>query len=139
MKRVVKFRGKRTDTDKWSYGNIFQDNGIDYLFNSVDGDKPYFLERFWTPVRQETIGQYTGLRDINGKDIYEGDILFGIGYQGWYSVVEWNDSVGAFTLSISNGILGTNALGNWLNEDMISVVGNIHDHPHLIPYKEKLN
>lgn len=68
--REIKFRGKRFDNGQWAYGNlIIDDSGnceIVYYENNV---------RFRCDVRGETIGQYTGLYDRNGREIYEGDIL----------------------------------------------------------------
>lgn len=71
MKREIKFRGKRIDNGEWIVGNLI---GTDVIVGDiVDWDDEYFCTEFWLKVDPETVGQYTGLPDEDGTDIYERD------------------------------------------------------------------
>jgi hypothetical protein len=66
MGREIKFRAKVMNSKNWIYRQPFHIRGTWYMYSSL-----------WemVPIEHKTIGQYTGLKDKNGKEIYEGDIL----------------------------------------------------------------
>lgn len=143
--REYLFRGKRTDNDEWAVGylivfpkskrtKILVWNAADLDFDAIE-------------VIPETVGQFTGLTDKNGKRVFEGDI---IKWRWWFDVymgrdvshlwrVDWSEESGLITfvdspttkanLSIHNAA-GDRNMDNKIGK--YEVVGNIYDHPELM-------
>ena len=67
--REILFRGKRTDNGEWVYGLLGRYNADFECANIIDEFE------LLVPVKTESVGQYTGLKDKNGRKIFEGDIV----------------------------------------------------------------
>lgn len=142
MNREILFRGKRIDNDEWVYGLLVYMCEILYIvdseiYNILDND----FENLAHAVKPETIGQYTGLTDKNGKKIFEGDIVTPViltedyYYEevciGRFNVDSYYDCYGGFTKSKSECGYNNYFFGN----DCREVVGNVFDSPELLDMK----
>lgn len=123
--RTIKFRGKRIDNGEWAYGLFvanFDNNYSIQVRHDFEGME-YFTSYY---VNTETVGQFTGLTDKNGVDIYEGDVFGNENIPSRFVVFE--DGKFCFNMVHSQGAdsLSQDRIGR------IEVIGNIHDNPTLI-------
>lgn len=129
--REILFRGKRRDNDEWVYGSL-------QVFKGYSIFDKYVWKNFFT-VNHQTVGQYTGLLDKNGKKIFEGDIISVTGltpnptwdYTSVTGVVRWTG--GAFEVE---GVENDDYTPyGWLHDSCAicrEVIGNVYDNPELL-------
>lgn len=105
---------------KWVYGGILQGSGKHSIIYSLDPLDEY-------PVYSETVGQFTGLTDKNGKKIFEGDIckVNGLIYKVAFDYAGWRFKI------ISNKVYSYPAFHSHCGENC-EIIGNIHDNPELL-------
>lgn len=126
--REIKFRGKSLTSGKWIYGSLYNDGAEDYVLPNLP-QTAYDYEDY--QVDLNTIGQYTGLKDKNGKEFFEGDIII-INRYNEKAVIDWNYELGTFTLRCHGYGIGLKPFGEWLQEFDLFLIGNIYDNPELI-------
>jgi uncharacterized phage protein (TIGR01671 family) len=130
--REIKFRGKSIENREWIYGSplLLGDERYIYPHDHGDLDDTDFGYAF-DEVIPETVGQYIGLIDKNGKEVYEGDIIVWhnvSGYPDGFGTVIWDDVHAAwFLLREEQGIDDT--IYDFYN---LRIIGNIHANPELI-------
>ena len=125
--RDILFRGKRKDNDEWIYGNTVIHCEKYYIYYEEPDEMCQVGSwRCGAEVIPETVGQYTGLTDKNGKKIFEGDICQ---HRSYYSdnivisVVTYTD--GQF-LAMPDKNSGFNL------SDKLEVIGNIYENEDLL-------
>lgn len=143
--RTIKFRGKKEETGEWVYGffaflHMSDSNDSDQITRGITSIPSILNDDYgrskncWNTVVQKTVGQFTGLKDSEGQEIYEGDILT------WRSIICEEDPVETWELPVTfyNGCF-------CLNDDFdmtlisviydseefggVKIIGNIHDNP----------
>lgn len=127
--REILFRGKRVDNGEWETGSLV-------ITRSGCSDEQVFITDkmtgYLTPVIPETVDQYTGLTDKNGKKIFEGDIVNCV-YDGDLRtyIVVWDKEELDFKATNGEESFGNNFRYLCCNEE-VEIIGNIHDNPELM-------
>ena len=129
--REIKFRGKKTDNGEWVYGcAVVFSEGLSggrvsqIIQHAWHGDDEFYNEF----VKPKTVGEYTGLKDMHGQDIYEGDIImetFGEPMQvafrdGKFQAVRMSlDRTCLIWEDLLDAILGADVIGNVFDDPEI--------------------
>ena len=139
--REIKFRGK--SDDDWVYGHLLK---VDEWHQAEHEHFDYFIQtdnikyeeyECWYITNNNTIGQYTGLKDKNGVEIYEGDIVKEDGYYGNGSIfpvvkkIQWKESYSCWLRGEYERLTPKN-----IKKYNIEVIGNIYDNPELLEKEE---
>jgi uncharacterized phage protein (TIGR01671 family) len=148
--REIKFRGKRIDTGQWITGGYVE-------WSDIRCNKYYQIVSsagYHNDVIPDTVGQFTGLKDRNSKDIYEDDITRHYNFRSFeeihkmknlYQVLwgKYDASYGlyfinqgkpydAYIISPKINLYGSKSINHAGTAEQFEVVGNIHDNPELL-------
>lgn len=148
--RAILFKGKRKDNGEWVEGFLFDDGLVDskrWFIGSIEViDAKYDVDNCLDiyghciyEVDPETVCQYTGLKDRNGKKIFEGDIVkikFREGRVGslekeYNYVVRYDGSQASFEFEGHDELLGCPCLVQQ-NQHTFEVIGNVFDHKEFL-------
>ena len=120
--RTIKFRAKSILNYEWLYGDLVH-SADKKRFAILVNDKDSYDECEGGP---ETVGQFTGLKDKNGEEIFEGDILDFDGI-----TVEVRFVRGVFAL-LANGNLDDELCGDCRTDLFAKVIGNVYENPDIL-------
>jgi uncharacterized phage protein (TIGR01671 family) len=128
--RAIKFRGKLHLHATWVYGVPVPTRNIDLCAIYLDAhhvDEPFSK----VLVNSNTVGQFTGLTDVDGTEIYEGDIIEGKSDHLRYQILYDDERAGFEADGIDNWIY-RHLTQDWIMSFEKKVIGNIHDNPELL-------
>ncbi len=138
--REIEFRGKRVDNGEWVYGDLVRIprdcggyNEPPSLALKVCITDSHSLNKNPIEVIPETVGQYIGRKDKNGKEIYNGDITRVVNTEGTVLIrqVVWNEDKARFDIG-SLGYCEIVDSAYFVLQYCVEVIGNVTDNPELI-------
>lgn len=146
--REILFKGKRKDNGEWVEGDLFHNDNTNYPMTLIGGlilSRNKYTDEIdidgygLIEVDPETVCQYTGLKDRNGKKIFEGDIVkikFREGRVGslekeYNYVVRYDGSQASFEFEGHDELLGCPCLVQQ-NQHTFEVIGNVFDHKEFL-------
>ena len=147
--REILFRGRRRDNREWVFGCYYKqtecygDDTENHIIIASSEDLSYDQVLDYYYVDPETVGQFTGLTDKNGKKIFEGDIV-----KSEFTKMPYTVCFGEYSYEDEYG--NEQSVCGWYNEDQggyvtgfgcpddwAIVIGNIHDNPDLFKERDK--
>lgn len=143
--REIKFRGKNRGTGEWIYGGFIPADYSYWQEPSIANLNRRFV------IIPETLGQFTGYKDKEGREIYEGDILEDMSentvtYKRLRMIVRFGEFNALEAGLLNPGFfveipedkdtsIWSKSLMYWLDGDGVRVIGNVFDNPELLEAK----
>lgn len=140
--RDIKFRGKMIPENEWIYGTLLRIPAPPYCWGENPPKDKYYIQfadpRYMSDwgmpykmvqgeVNPETVGQYTGLKDKNGAEIYEGDIVY-IASEDKNAFVLWDKKTARYIIQFRGWCAD---FDNFYGKDL-EVIRNIYDNKNLL-------
>ena len=152
--REILFRGKPLNNGKFVFGcyykqsEFYGDKVDDHIIITSHEDLAYDQQLDYCDVKPETVGQFTGLTDKNGKKIFEGDVVNAVIVRDMGGGTKNREETGiigydkigmiglileyADTIPVWSDFFQELTLSGGINDFWFEVIGNIHDNPELI-------
>ena len=131
--RITKYRGKREDNGEWVYGAFYpiKDELVYFIINNCQSiyfdDNSTFFNGY--KVHKKSVGQFTELHDKNGKEIYEGEILYNNDRKE-HCIVKYSKEKAMFIVEY---LESNDEFPLWQSiSNLYYSVGNIYENPELL-------
>lgn len=150
--RTIKFRGKKVTNGVWAYGSlVYLDENGAAIYVQTDNGSAKVMDLVY--VDPDTVCQFTGFLDKNGKEIYDGDVLRSDEYpfsciedndiDNYYEIIGWSDEAASFCMVAAknpkSSVRGvSDGIADGISQEKMKafeVIGNVYD-PEWKQYRE---